>query len=40
LRMYEIEIGFTWSTTDSDHCGTWLCGVKRTDIGPDRSRSL
>jgi hypothetical protein len=24
LRMYEIGIGFVWSTTDSDQCGTWL----------------
>ena len=37
--MYEIGIGFVWSTTDSDQCGTWLLGAKRTDIDPNRPRS-
>ena len=37
--MYEIGIGFVWSTTDSDQCGTWLLGAKGltstlTDQGP------
>ena len=40
LRMYEIGIGFAWSTTDSDQCGTWLLGAKRTDIDPNGPRSL
>ena len=30
--MYEVRIGFVWSTTDSDQCGTWLLGAKRTAI--------
>jgi hypothetical protein len=33
--MYAIGIGFVWSTTDSEQCGTWLFGAKRTDIGLD-----
>jgi hypothetical protein len=37
--MYEIGIGFVWSTTDSDQCGTWLLGAKKTDIGLDGTRS-
>ena len=40
LRMYEIEIGFVWSTTVSDQCGTWLLGAKRADIDPNGPRSL
>jgi len=36
--MYEIGIGFVWSTTVSDQCGTWLLGAKRTDIGLDGPR--
>ena len=38
--MYEFGIGFVWSTTDSDQCGTWLLGAKRTDIGPNGPRSF
>jgi hypothetical protein len=33
--LYEIGIGFVWSTTNSDQCGTWLLGAKRTDIDPN-----
>ena len=40
FRMYKIRIGFVWSTIDSDQCGIWLLGAKRTDIGLDGPRSL
>ena len=38
--MYKIGIGFVWSTTDSDQCGTWLLGAKKTDIGLDGPNAL
>ena len=40
FRMYKIRIGFVWSTIDSDQCGIWLLGAKRTDIGPNGPMSL